>query len=338
MSSKRIGIYLITCTENGKKYVGQSIDLKRRWNQHIRKPPRQMQEDFDKYGRDTFTFEIIEECDESELTTREDYYLDVIKPEYNIKTEGNAISEKARQKLSVLHTGKKRPDISKPVKCVELDRIFPSLREAAEFCGVPSPNLSALLAGKGRTLGGYHWIWAYDDPELEKAALDRIAQMPEGHKPTEETREKQRQAKLGKVMSAECCLKMKKSHTGKKWKPSTYEKRCRKIRCIETGEIFPSIKAAAEEYDLNAPNISAVLAGKLRSIKGCSFEYVDDNGEPVHKKASQPVRCIETNQIFKSMDEAGRIMNIDSYGIGLVLRGKRENVRGYHFEFIDKEG
>ncbi len=76
----------------------------------------------------------------------------------------------------------------------------------------------------------------------------------------------------------------------------------------------------------------------MRSIKGCSFEYVDGDSEPVHKKASQPVRCIETNQIFKSMDEAGRVMNVDSHGIGLVLRGKRKNVRGYHFEIVDEEG
>ena len=274
MIDKKIGIYSITCTVNGKQYVGQSIDIDRRKSQHRRKPPSKMLEDVKKYGWDAFKFDVLELCDEKELTPRENYYLELLKPEYNIKTEGNSMSQEGRQRLSNLKRGKKRPDISKPVKCVELNRIFPSVRAAAKFCKLPAPNLSMLLAGKGRTFGGYHWIWVYDDPEQEKAALERIAQMPEGQKHTAATREKQRQVKLGKKMSPECCAKMSISHTGTKWKPSTYEKRCRQVRCIETGDIFPSIKAAAEKVGTSTSSIWYVLSGKNLTAGGYHWERV----------------------------------------------------------------
>jgi group I intron endonuclease len=37
-----------------------------------------------KYGYSNFTLEILEYCDSSEVVTREQYYLDLFKPEYNI--------------------------------------------------------------------------------------------------------------------------------------------------------------------------------------------------------------------------------------------------------------
>ncbi|MBO4401345.1 MAG: GIY-YIG nuclease family protein [Selenomonadaceae bacterium] len=277
MKEPLIGIYSITCTVNGKQYVGQSIDIKRRKSQHRRNEENpKLRADIEKYGWDAFRFDVLELCEEKELTPREDYYLDTLQPEYNIRTEGNSISEIARQKLHDLRFGKKRPDLSKAVKCVELNKIFPSVRAAAEFCKLPHSNLSALLAGKGRTFGGYHWIWVYDDEEQEKAALERIAQMPEGHKHTAATREKQSQVKRGKKMSPECCAKMRESHTGKKWKRSTYEKLCRKIICVETGEIFSSIKSAAEKYGISPPNISVVLSGRKITAGGYQWERVEE--------------------------------------------------------------
>ena len=272
MAKKVVGIYKITCKKNCKCYVGQSTDIKRRFNQHKRKPPARMQEDFDLYGVDEFIFEILEECAPEELTAREDFYLDTLKPEYNIRTKGHSISDEAREKLRKLQTGKKRPNISRQVKCVETGEIFDSIKAAAKWCNVPSTTISMLLAGKGRTAGGYHWIYADDGNEDD--ALERIRQMPEGRQRTEESKEKQRQTMSGRKLTPEHCEKIRLSHLGKGWKPSTYEKRCRKIRCIETEEIFPSIKAAAEHYDLHTSNISVVLSGKKKTCGGYHWEYL----------------------------------------------------------------
>lgn len=43
-----------------------------------------------KYGNSAFRFEILEHCDPNVLIEREQYYLDLLKPEYNIlKAAGN---------------------------------------------------------------------------------------------------------------------------------------------------------------------------------------------------------------------------------------------------------
>ena len=251
MIKKIIGIYQITCMANGKRYIGQSIDIKRRFNQHRRKPPYQMREDLERFGIDAFKFEILEECAPNELDKKETAYMNELQPEYNIKTEGRGISDEAREKLRALHTGKKRPIISRQVKCVETGEVFESISAAAKWCNVPIPNLVMLLRGKGRTAGGYHWIYADDGNEEE--ALERIRQMPEGLQRTEESKEKQRKSMSGRKHTPEHNEKIRQSHLRVGWKPSTYEKCCRKIRCVETGEVFDSIKAAAEHYGLKAP-------------------------------------------------------------------------------------
>ena len=271
MAKKIVGIYKITCTKNGKCYVGQSLDIKRRFNQHRRNPPARMREDFDLYGVDAFVFEILEECASELLNRRETFHMNELQPEYNIKTEGRGISDEAREKLRKLHTGKKRPDISRQIKCVETGEVFESITVAAKWCNVSNSTISILLAGKGRTAGGYHWIYA--DDGNEEVALERIRQMPEGRQRTEKSKEMQRKAMSGRKLTPEHSEKIRQSHLGKGWKPSTYEKRCRKIRCIETDEIFLSIKAAAEHYGLHDSNISVVLTGKKKTCGGYHWEF-----------------------------------------------------------------
>lgn len=335
MANKIIGIYQITCTVNGKRYIGQSIDIRRRFSQHRRKPPDKMIRDFEQYGANAFKFEILEECVVEKLTTREDFYLYLLKPEYNIRSEGQGFSEETRKKISIANTGKKKPSISRKVKCVETGVVHESISAAAKWCNVSASNMSVLLSGKGRTLGGYHWIYA---DENEEVALERIRKMLEGRQRTEESKEKQRQIMSGRKHSPEHCEKIRQSHIGKGWKASTYEKCCRRVRCVETGEIFDSIKSAAEHYGLKLPNISSVLSGKNKSCGGYHWEYAD--GQPpqrrskeFRKKLSKPVRCVETGVVYESITLAARTLDVSDSAIGKVLNGHGEKSCGYHWEF-----
>ena len=60
-----IGIYLIRCKSENKIYIGQSKNIKKRYNDHIRKlklnihPNCYLQEAFNKYGGDDFSCEIL---------------------------------------------------------------------------------------------------------------------------------------------------------------------------------------------------------------------------------------------------------------------------------------
>jgi group I intron endonuclease len=79
-----IGIYLIKNNINGKSYIGQSIDIENRWKNHIRcNKDYPLYRAFKKYGVENFTFEILELCDKEDLTEKEIYYYELLKPEYN---------------------------------------------------------------------------------------------------------------------------------------------------------------------------------------------------------------------------------------------------------------
>lgn len=78
-----IGIYKITCNETGKCYIGQSIDIENRWLQHICATKYETDNNkfynaMRKYGYENFTYEIIEECSNSqeELDDRERYWIE----------------------------------------------------------------------------------------------------------------------------------------------------------------------------------------------------------------------------------------------------------------------
>lgn len=77
----RIGIYKITNIKNGKIYIGQAVNLRNRLIEHVKAGLgidtsnnllyKAMQEDC----VENFTFEILEECERSELNDREKYYI-----------------------------------------------------------------------------------------------------------------------------------------------------------------------------------------------------------------------------------------------------------------------
>lgn len=74
-------IYLIINKENGHKYVGQTTQpLNKRWQQHIHEAKRMsskpLHRAFRKYGVDKFTIKVIDECDESLLNEKEQYWIE----------------------------------------------------------------------------------------------------------------------------------------------------------------------------------------------------------------------------------------------------------------------
>lgn len=82
-----IGIYKIT-NPNGKIYIGQSINIEKRFNSYKKylrcKPQRKLFGSLKKYGSENHTFEIIEECDLMDLNIRERYWQD----KYNSFNDG----------------------------------------------------------------------------------------------------------------------------------------------------------------------------------------------------------------------------------------------------------
>lgn len=78
-----VGIYKITNQLNNKCYIGQSIDIKTRWIQHLycgknNFPKGKLYPAMFQDGIENFIFEIIEECElsQKELNIKERYWID----------------------------------------------------------------------------------------------------------------------------------------------------------------------------------------------------------------------------------------------------------------------
>ena len=90
-----IGIYKITKKEDGKAYIGQSNNIERRFSQHCYKGEKAripLDIAIKKYGKDAFTFEILEECTPEQLNERESYwikYYDTVSNGYNCSEGGD---------------------------------------------------------------------------------------------------------------------------------------------------------------------------------------------------------------------------------------------------------
>ncbi|MFA6204223.1 MAG: GIY-YIG nuclease family protein [Gallionella sp.] len=105
------GIYRIENSQNGKCYVGSSVNLSWRWTKHQLLLSRgthhskHLQSAWKKYGHDSFSFTPLLICSKENLINYEQRAIDVLKPEYNIcKKAGSCLGvvhdEDFRRKLS----------------------------------------------------------------------------------------------------------------------------------------------------------------------------------------------------------------------------------------------
>ena len=104
-----IGIYKIVNIKTGKTYVGQSNDIERRFKEHQTAGKRSripVDVAIQKYGKDNFSYEIIEECSLEKLNERETYWILQLKSNiygYNCNIGGDQASigeQNGRAKLT----------------------------------------------------------------------------------------------------------------------------------------------------------------------------------------------------------------------------------------------
>ncbi|MCY1389902.1 group I intron endonuclease [compost metagenome] len=76
------GVYILRCENDERVYIGSSNNIRRRWQSHMGFLRRgnhsnsNLQDAFDRFGAESFSYDVMEECELFELREREQYHLD----------------------------------------------------------------------------------------------------------------------------------------------------------------------------------------------------------------------------------------------------------------------
>lgn len=185
-----IGIYQIRNIENGKLYIGQSTNIKHRFQQHIydlttnKHKNKSMQKDYND-NHNIFVFEVLKQCSKEELDTLEAEYVERYKTTnviygYNILSGGKKgikLPIETIKKISIAQKGnkhmcgikltdewKRNLSLSQPhrrkVRCLETNEIFYSIAEASRQKNINRPHISQCCTGVRKIAGGFHWEYA----------------------------------------------------------------------------------------------------------------------------------------------------------------------------------
>lgn len=195
------GIYQITNTVNGKFYIGSSANIKGRLSNHKSRLIRDkhanihLQRSFNKVGIENLKFEILAKTPAEYLIKLEQFFIDKLKPEFNIRKEaqsnkGIKSSEETKLKQSLALKGKRRSQEAVDRACanryrpiykicsssLEILDTFKSSVDAAKDINSGKGTIINAVVGRIASLKGY--IWEYVDSYDVDRVIAKRNKMP----------------------------------------------------------------------------------------------------------------------------------------------------------------
>lgn len=226
------GVYKITNNINNKVYIGQSINIKNRWKDHINALNREdssctlLQRAWKKYKQENFSFEILELCSESELDDVEIKYIefyDAIRNGYNIELGGNKnkhLSDETKKKIGNSNRGRHHSEKTRQ-------------------------KMSESRVGENNGMYGRH-----HSEESKKKMSDAAKNRP-GHRPSDDGLKRIRLANLGKEVSEETRRKIGEANKG----DIPHNKNLQSVYCVELNRVFENASSAGKELNIRSDNI-----------------------------------------------------------------------------------
>lgn len=117
--------------------------------------------------------------------------------------------------------------------------------------------------------------------------------------------------------------------------------KARAVRCVETGEVFPSVRLAALHIGRAKSGILDCLNGKKLTSGGYHWVYADVTKNPFEERWKRgtlnksPILCIETGEVYPSLREAAKAIDRNWKQISECLRGNAKTAGGYHWRYAE---
>lgn len=255
------GIYKITNKVNGKVYIGQSKNIKSRWNSYksfVKNPNKKepILIAMRKYGMENFDFEILEKCNIKDLDKLEKKYI----KQYNsCRYFKNSNGYNADEGGS-LKTSKRTGRIGRKVMCITTGIEYETANEAERLTGISSSSIRRCCRGNMKQVKNTKWKYVEQENELDK--INKKLQQYKNDIPIE----------LYDLIN-EYIIKNNK----KEYKTTANAK---PVLCIETNKLYPSVEKTALDFGVSSGSIRDVLIKRTKSVKSkidgknYTFRYV----------------------------------------------------------------
>lgn len=196
--SKKIGIYCIYNRKNRKIYIGSSINIYTRLHKHLSQFKAKnhqniyLRNSINKYKIEDFTCFILEECLQENFLQKEQYWINVLKPEYNLTKEvlRNTLSIESRKKVSeTLKLGYKNGTI-KFTRTRKIDvyttsgvykKSFNNIREASRKLNISASSIHRMLNGTYKQTNGYRFKYSENKKILKKIKVTANGKAKKGY-------------------------------------------------------------------------------------------------------------------------------------------------------------
>lgn len=271
----------------------------------------------------------------------EDEYDDNYVPR-DIKWRGHVYSDDERKRISQRYSGANNPMFGThrskgenphaiPILQFGLDSRFIAkydcAKTACELLNIMGSYSSVCKCAKGemKSSGGY--IWRYEGSAIPVEPY--IKKTTKGFKHSDESKEKMRQCRIGKIGGSRAKPVLQYDLDG------NYVKE------------FVSANNADDELDLGHGSVYSACIGKKKSVGGYMWRFkqggIQTKIDPYKKDSVKPVvQCDKDGNVIKkwsSAKEAGKALNISASGITGCCKGypKYHTAGGYRWEYENKK-
>ena len=282
MRTRKPGIY--SCITTGIPYIGSTVNTDYRIHAHLKSLREgkhhsvKLQRAWNKYGEPRFVASVLEKCVESDLLTREQFYIEA----WDSYTSGYNCTPKAGATRGVVQ----RPESIVKRKATMIERYGAKspmqgkkhseqtkalIRKARAKQSPPSPEFRELLSQrmKGNTLrvGTKHpQQWCDHMAQIMKGRhTSPDSELKQGHVKSSETLAKISAALRWRSLSKDHCQKLSKAHKGL---PGNNIKTYTLTSPQGETTTITNLKRFCEKHGLSAPHLNSVFHGKRKQHKG----------------------------------------------------------------------